>query len=242
MEIKGFIQNSLIEWEGRISCVLFLPRCNFRCRYCHAGHLIEPDMLESIEEQQVFAYMERQKNWLDGAVISGGEPTLHGYELLELIREIKERGLEVMVESNGSNPRWVEKLLKNRRIDAISMDVKAPLDVESYRRVIGVDYDVGLLRQSVALIRDSGIEHEFRITVLPGLVGPQEVTAIAPALEGAQKIALQNFQPGHCLDKGLRRIAPFSADNLEKMAELLRPFAERVVVRGEDRAVIAAAG
>ncbi len=241
MEIKGFIQNSLLEWEGRISCVLFLPRCNFRCRYCHASRLIDSNLLESIETGQVLAYMEKQKGWLDGAVITGGEPTMHEYELLDLIGEIKKIGLDVMVETNGSNPRWVEKLLKNRRIDAIAMDVKAPLDAESYREVTAADVDPEHIRRSIRLILDSGIEHEFRITVLPGLVGLDEVKAIVPELEGAQTIAIQNFQPEHCLDPALRVVQPFLKEELEDMADAARPFARRVIVRGSDRAVLAGA-
>lgn len=241
MEIKGFIQNSLLEWEGRISCVLFLPGCNFRCRYCHAAHLIEPNLLESIKKEQVLSYIKRQKEWLDGAVITGGEPTLHEYELLELIREIKEIGLEVMLETNGSNPLWVEKLLKNRRIDAITMDIKAPLDAESYRKLMGKDIDISLIKRSIKAILNSDLEHEFRITVLPGLVGPEEVGAIVPELKGAMTIALQNFQPEHCMDKTLRKIEPFTAEEMEQMAELARPYAKRVIVRGEGRTVPSAA-
>ncbi len=241
MEIKGFIQNSLLEWEGRVACVIFLPLCNFRCRYCHAGHLIEPNLLENIEKKQVLAYMEKQKGWLDGAVITGGEPTLHGYELFELVIQIKEIGLEVMLETNGTNPLWVDKLLRNNRLSAISMDVKAPLDAESYRKVTGVDFEIEFIRESAERILESGVEHEFRITVVPGLVGIEEVRAIAAELKGAQSIALQNFLPDYCLDKDLQQIPPFSPEALEKMADVARPFAEKVVVRGRDRAAVAAA-
>ncbi len=238
MEIKGFIQNSLLEWEGRISCVIFLPGCNFRCRYCHAGHLIQPNLLESIEEQQVLSYIKKQRDWLDGAVITGGEPTLHEYELLDLIREIKTLGLEVMIETNGSNPKWIEKLLKHHRIDAIAMDVKAPLEKEIYGKVIGVDFDVEIIRRSIAIILNNGIEHEFRITLLPGIVGVEEVKSIVKELKGAQTIAIQNFQPDNCLDKSMRSLTPFSAEQLDEMAEIAKPFAERVVVRGREQAAL----
>ncbi len=240
MEIKGFIQNSLLEWDGRISCVIFLPLCNFRCKYCHAGHLLEQNLLESIEEKQILAYMEKQKNWLDGAVITGGEPTLHGYELLDFILRIKAIGLDVMLETNGTNPKWVKKLLNNNRINAISMDIKAPLDAASYRKVTGVDFEIEFIRESVKLILQSAAEHEFRITLVPGLVGKKEVMKIVKELKGAQTIALQNFQPDHCLDKTLQQVSPFTPEQLEEMAGIARPFAKNVVLRGENRAVLAA--
>ena len=97
MEIKGFQENSLLEWEGKLSCVLFLPRCNLRCRYCHAGDLLDPEGTESIPREKILAYMRRQKGWLDGAAITGGEPTLHGEELRELIEDIRDAGLRVML-------------------------------------------------------------------------------------------------------------------------------------------------
>ncbi len=241
MEIKGFIQNSLLEWEGRISCVLFLPYCNFRCQYCHASHLIDPELLESIEKEQVLAYMENQKDWLDGAVITGGEPTLHEYELLELVSDIKVIGLEVMIETNGSKPKWVEKLLKHNRIDAIAMDIKAPLSSDFYSKVVGVPVDAQLIRKSAELVIDSGIEHEFRITLVPGLVGKNEVQLIASELQGAQTLALQNFQPDHCLVKEMRKIPPFSEEALNEMADIARPYVEKVIVRGKEHAALAAA-
>lgn len=242
MEIKGFIENSMLEWEGRLCCVLFLPRCNLRCRYCHAGHLLEPDGLESIPRGQVLSYMRSQKGWLDGATITGGEPTLHGEELLDLIGDISEAGLEVMVETNGTRPEWVERLVGEGWVQAMTMDLKAPLTPEAYRRVSTRDVDVTAVRRSVKLILAAGLPHEFRITVVPGLVGPAEVEAIAPELEGARMVALQNFQPDNCLDPALREVEPYRPEQMDAMGEVLKAAAERVVLRGRERGVIRAAG
>ena len=185
MEIKGFIENSLLEWEGKLSCVVFLPLCNLRCRYCHASHLLEANLLESISRQQILSYIKRQEGWLDGAVISGGEPTLHGEELLGLLTDIRNAGPAIMVETNGTLPQWVERLVGEAWVDAIAMDVKAPLTADAYRAVTRRDVDVEAVRASIRAIKRSGLPHEFRITVVPGLIGPAEVAAIAPELEGA---------------------------------------------------------
>ena len=105
MDIKGFIETSLIEWEGKIASVVFLPFCNMRCRYCHAAHLVNHSShMESIPRIAVLAYLWRQTGWIDGVVITGGEPTLHGEELIALIRQVREIPLQVMIETNGTQP------------------------------------------------------------------------------------------------------------------------------------------
>ncbi len=240
MEIKGFIENSLLEWEGKIASVVFLPRCNLRCRYCHAGHLIiRPERRESIPREQVLGYMQRQSAWLDGAVITGGEPTLHGEELLDLIRDIRRMQLQVMVETNGTRPEWVGRLIDGGFVDALAMDVKAPLTAEDYRRVCGVDVEVADVRRSIGLIKDSGLPHEFRITLVPGLVGEDELQRMAPDLEGAGQIALQNFNPEHCLSRELRGVIPYEPEQLTSFERIMASAAERCLVRGREHAALA---
>lgn len=241
MEIKGFIQNSLLEWEGKIASVIFLPGCNLRCRYCHAGHLIcQPERLESVPLDQILDYMRGQGDWLDGAVITGGEPSLHGQELLDLISQVRAIPLKVMVETNGTRPEWVERLLSGGFVDAIAMDVKAPLTREDYARVTGAIVNVKDIRRSIRLIKQSGLPHEFRVTLVPGLVGWDELKQIVPELEGARQIALQNFKPDLCLSPALRQVAPYSADQLEAFRRMAAPAADRCVVRGRDYAPLAA--
>jgi pyruvate formate lyase activating enzyme len=239
MEIKGFIENSLLEWEGRLSCILFLPMCNLRCRYCHAAHLLEPSALESIPREQVLACMHRNRGWLDGAVITGGEPTLHGEELLDLMRDIHNAGLDVMLETNGTRPEWVERIIEGGWIQAIAMDVKGPLEEESYRNVTGRTVAVDDIRSSMDTIKNSGLPHEFRITVVPGLVGANEIERMKADLAGADTVAIQNFQPAHCLDPALRDIPPYLPREMDAMKDILEGCVQRVVIRGRERGVAA---
>ncbi|MHC5033517.1 MAG: anaerobic ribonucleoside-triphosphate reductase activating protein [Planctomycetota bacterium] len=241
MEIKGFIRSSLLEWEGKIASVLFVPGCNLRCRYCHAGHLIHhPERLESLSREQVLDYMRAQGEWLDGAVITGGEPTLHGEELLELIDEIRAVPLDVMVETNGTRPEWVGRLVTGGYVQAMSMDVKAPLTREDYERVAGVEVDVKDIAHSLQIIRQSGLPYELRITLVPGLVGRDELERMVGDLRGAKQVALQNFKPDLCIHEPLRQVTPYSVEELETFRQILAPAVERVVVRGQDHAAIAA--
>jgi pyruvate formate lyase activating enzyme len=236
MQIKGFIQNSLLEWEGKVSCVLFLPSCNLRCRYCHAGHLLGDSVLESIQQEQVLRYMRKQNGWLDGVAITGGEPTLHEDELLGLVADIHQAGLEVMVETNGTRPYWVDRLVNDAGVERLAVDVKAPLTTEAYEAITQVPVDVDAIKRSIEIIITSGVDHEFRITVVPGLVGKKELLEIASELRGAKCVAIQNFQPDHCLDTALHSVAPYSPEAMDDMGALMSEHFENVVVRGRDRA------
>jgi pyruvate formate lyase activating enzyme len=242
VEIKGFIPNSLIEWEGRIASIVFLAGCNLRCRYCHAHHLIlNPRNVERTDSEQVFRYVRRQGRWLDGVVITGGEPTLHGEGLVDLVSRFRELDVPVMVETNGTRPEWIGRLLRDGLLEGVAMDLKAPLTCTDYRRVAGVEVRIEDIRNSIIAVRTSGLWHEFRLTVVPGLVGPDELERMAPELEGARQVAIQNFRPELCLDPALREVAPFKAEELDELARIVQPFVGRVIIRGRDNAALCAA-
>ena len=242
MQIKGFIRNSLIEWEGRLAAVLFLPGCNMRCRYCHAGHLIlAPDELESISRPHMLASLHEQIGWIDGVAITGGEPTLHGDELVALIDEIRAMGFQIMLETNGTRPEVLGALLRDKKLDAVTMDVKAPLLQGAYEKVTGARVDMEDVRASISIIMQSGVESEFRTTVVPGLVDEDELRLIAPVLDGAPCMALQNFRSELGLDPDLHDVPAFGQEEMDALADIVRPYVGRVVVRGRDNAVLATA-
>ncbi len=242
MDIKGFIETSLLEWEGQLSSVIFLPGCNLRCRFCHAAHLIlNPERSESLSRERIFDYLRGQIGWIDGVVITGGEPTLHGDDLRELIAQIRAVPLQVMIETNGTQPEVIEGLVADGMLDCIAMDVKAPLGADDYERVAGVPTDVEAVRRSIEFIKTCGVDHEFRITVVPGLVGASELERMLPDLEGSRRIAIQNVRPERCLDPALRQVAPFSAEQMDALCAIAAHATERVVLRGRDQAALSAA-
>ena len=131
MRIGAFLKQSLIDWEGRVSAVIFTKGCNFRCGYCHNPYLVLPELLrqtQDIEEHEVLDFLDRRKNWLDGVVISGGEPTLHE-DLIPFIQKIKALGLPVKLDTNGSHPEVLEQLIGGKWIDAVAMDIKSALSL-----------------------------------------------------------------------------------------------------------------
>ena len=230
--IRGFIENTLIDWEGKIACEVFLPTCNFRCPFCHAAHLLTNDgTLESIPVSAVTDCLDRHKGWLDGVVISGGEPTLHE-TLPALIDELRSHGAMIKLDTNGTRPEVIEGLLDRGLLDAISMDIKTALD-ERYFAAAGVECDVDAIRRSAKIIMGSGVEYEFRTTVCPAFVGPDELRDIAEAIRGAKKYVLQQFKPGECLDPAMDDVAPYAREELRTFAKELREYVGQCIVRGD---------
>ncbi|MEE9605196.1 MAG: anaerobic ribonucleoside-triphosphate reductase activating protein [Candidatus Scalindua sp.] len=231
--IKGFIENSLIEWEGNIVSIIFLPHCNLRCPYCHATHLVrEPNELESIPLDAVIEKIKQSKSWLDGVVITGGEPTSHS-DIDLLIEIFKEMDLKVRIDTNGTNPTTLENLIQRGLIDCVAMDIKAPLREEKYRIAAGTSCDLSDIRKSIRLIMESGIEYEFRTTVCPTFLDGLDITEIARSIAGSKRYILQTFRPNNCLDSRLLDVEPYSEDEIKGFAEGARRFVKDCYVRGE---------
>ncbi|HJX30987.1 MAG TPA: anaerobic ribonucleoside-triphosphate reductase activating protein, partial [Thermodesulfobacteriota bacterium] len=180
--IKGFLDTSFLDWPGKIASVIFLPSCNFRCPFCQNADLVlNPQRLKTWPLPDVLQRIEELKDWIDGVCITGGEPTLQK-TLPDFIRIFKKRNLLVKLDTNGSNPQMIETLLKENLVDAIAMDVKAPLEEISYARLTGVPVDLKAIKKSIDLIRKSSIEKIFRITVVPKMLTEEDIYRVAEEL------------------------------------------------------------
>lgn len=236
MEFKGFIKTSLIEYPGKIVSVVFTAGCNFRCPFCQNPALVlSPDSLPSISSEKVIEHLISKKKWLDGLVISGGEPMIH-QALFDFIGKIKEEGFLVAIESNGSNPEMLKDLITDKLIDYVALDIKAPLVWEKYERAAGIN-DEDLLRkvkESVGVLFElnSDIDYELRTTVVPGLVEEEDILAVARQIRGAKRYVLQQFLPRITLDKQYERIKPYSKEALERMRKKAEGYVEICQVRG----------
>lgn len=234
--IRGFLPNTLIDWPGRLAAEVFLPGCNLRCPYCHAAYLVRPNPLaETFNLEDILAHLRREAGWLDGVVVSGGEPTLQR-DLDELLRRFKSAGLGVKLDTNGTQPEVLERLLAEGLVDAVAMDVKAPLD-ERYRRAAGRDdLDLEAIRRSLHLLRRWAGEYELRTTVCPAVLRPEDVIDLAAEVAGAPVLVLQQFRPGHCLDPALNDLEPYPGEVLFELAERCRAYVGRTLVRGAEGA------
>jgi pyruvate formate lyase activating enzyme len=233
LEIKGFIETSMVDWDGKLASVIFLPGCNFRCPYCHNIGLIDhPEKYKTIPEERIFEYLESHKDFIDGVCITGGEPTLYKDSgLTEFIRKIKKGGFLVKLDTNGSAPDYVKKLVKDGLIDFVAMDIKAPL--EDYIKVTRVVMDTETIKKSIQFLLSGKVDYEFRTTVAPTLIGHDEIEKIAKMIAGAKKFVLQQFEPENCNDIHLKTLKPPDAETMDKMRKTAHIYVENVLCRGK---------
>jgi pyruvate formate lyase activating enzyme len=228
--IAGYHPTTLIDWPGRLAAVLFLPQCNLRCRFCHAGSLLSmPE--ERIPLERVLDHLAERRGWLDGVVICGGEPTLWP-TLPALCQRLHDEGLAVKLDTNGTHPARLAELLEGGLVDAVAMDLKAPLD-DRYESACGRTGLAESVRKSIRLLMASGREYEFRTTVCPTLIGPDEIHAMGREIRGARRWILQRFEPAFALDPELRAVVPYSLPVMQSLAALGRQHVASCQVRGQ---------
>ena len=208
MEIKGFIETSFLDWPGKICAVLFLPSCNLRCPFCHNHELVlHPERLAAYPWDYVQQRLTALRPWLDGICITGGEPTLHP-DLPELLDQIHGLGLAVKLDTNGTRPEVLAFLISKKLIDYLAMDIKGPLDQESYGRCAGVRISIAEIKKSMDFILSGRVEGEFRTTVVPQWHTPPVLAQMALELRRAPKWTQQEFNPSQALDPSLRSQRP----------------------------------
>lgn len=231
MEIKGFIETSLVDWDGMVSCVLFLPGCNFRCPFCY-NHVLarQPEKLEGVPWDRVERYLLDKRDWIDGVVVTGGEPTIYR-ELMPLLAKIQNLEFKIKLDTNGYRPEVLEGLFSDHLVDYVAMDVKAPLD-DSYSKAAGVEVDAALIRRSLGLIMSSGLPYEFRTTVVPGFHTVESMESIGQALRGAKKWAIQQFVPAQADDPALRLLTPLPESQVLEMQRRGKDYADKCLIRG----------
>jgi len=231
MRIVGFTETSLLDWHGRIAAVLWIGGCNFSCPFCHNYRIADDDPeLTLVAWEEVARTLRRKRDWYDGVVLTGGEPLMHP-EVFELCRRLKDIGQRVKIDTNGSLPYTLKALLEFKLVDAVAMDVKAPLD-SRYTKAAGRQVDVVPLRRTIRLLLETGVEHEFRCTLVPGLINPEDIAAIGEAIKGAQAVALQEYSPERARVTGFGGTKSYTRSEVDAMAEVLRPSVKEVRIRG----------
>jgi pyruvate formate lyase activating enzyme len=226
VEIKGLEKFASRDFPGHISATVFLGGCNFRCPFCHNASLVlAPDSLQTLPLDIFLSFLDGRRDWLEAVCISGGEPLLHE-DLETLVQVVRERGLRVKLDTNGSFPSRLDKLLRAGLVDWVAMDIKAPL--ERYREVTRVEADVEAVARSIDLLRLSGVRTTFRTTVVPGLVGREDIVRIGEWLRGAAEFRVQQFVPRDTIDPAFLEVKPYDRGELEALVEAARPYFREV--------------
>jgi pyruvate formate lyase activating enzyme len=190
---------------------------------------MEPTYAE-LDFEEIAAYVRDNSDFLDGVSISGGEPTIHP-DLPILIAKIRDLGMKIKLDTNGSNPDMLEDLLGSGMLDYVAMDIKAPLN-EKYKDIARVSVDLEKVKRSIRLLMTSDIDHEFRTTVVPFLIDEKDIESIAAFIGGAKKYALHQFKNDTTLEKKMELVSPYPEERLRTMADIAKRYVRKVVVRG----------
>lgn len=219
MRIGGFLPCSLVDYPGKVCAVVFTQGCNFRCPFCHNAGLVAARGETEIPEESVLERLQKRKRVLDGVVVTGGEPTLQ--EDLDLfLRKLKTVGFSVKLDTNGSRPEILRKLLQEKLVDFVAMDIKAPW--KNYEAAAGKPLDVSPLKESVALLKQAEIPVQFRTTTVRPLHRLRDFLEISKIADGKPYV-LQTFQNGKILSGSFAGEAkPFAKKQLQKWVENLK--------------------
>jgi pyruvate formate lyase activating enzyme len=219
-DLRGFIPNSLLEWEDHVAAVAVTGGCNLRCPFCHSWRYVSGlDGLPRLDPEKLFATLSRQRDWVDGVVFTGGEPTLQP-GLAGMIRRARGLGARVKLHTNGCRPGVVRDLLEEGLLDCLALDYKAPLDGRFFAAA-GIPPDPGTLaavRETFGLARDREVEREYHTTLVPKFVDEGAFSEMADWLEPEGLWILQQFENGDCLDSGMSGTPGYGRERLEVFA------------------------
>ena len=229
MIIGGFQKFSLIDYPGKICSIIFTQGCNFRCPYCHNPELVDPKyFLAPIPEDEVFSFLKTRQGKLDAVEITGGEPTLQK-DLINFIQKIKKMDYLVKLDSNGSNPDVLEKIIKMKIVDYLAMDIKGPL--EKYQLISNSKVSPAKIKKSIKLIMDSGIDYEFRTTIVKSQINREDIIKIGKLIKGAKLYALQKFIPSKTLDKKFLHKTTYNDEEFKDFKNILIKYIAKCIVR-----------
>lgn len=234
MIIGGLQKLTLIDYPGKIAATVFLVGCNFRCPFCHNPELVFPIgkglMAGFIKEKSFFDFLKKRQGKLEGICITGGEPSIQdGIEFF--VKKIKHLGFLVKFDTNGSRPDVLKKLINEKLVDYFAMDIKNSL--KKYQKTTGVFRDTKRIQLSIDLIRNSGIDYEFRTTVVPGLHTKKDFLEIGKLLKGSRRYFLQKYEDkGKILDEKFQvKVGKKSVLNLEEIKNELKNDFNEITIR-----------
>ena len=228
MNISGIIKSSLIDFPGLISCVLFVPGCNYSCYYCHNRSLIDGSHI-LLTPQSVTDFLKKRAGLLDGVVVSGGEPTLQT-DLLPFLKTIKEMGYQVKLDTNGSRPEVIRDILQQELCDYFAVDYKAPS--EQYPQICGAGADAGKVIETIELLSANTVPFEVRTTVIPHF-GSEDLIRMATEIPVVPRYVYNRYKkPEKYLPKDESRImaVPYTAEEIETLANCITTHQPNIIV------------
>ena len=228
MNIQGYQKLTLLDFPGKVACTLFTGGCNLRCPFCHNASLVLTPHESQNMEDEVLDYLTRRKGLLDGVCITGGEPLLQP-DLTEFMQKIKALGLAIKLDTNGSMPQKLQALLETGLVDYVAMDIKS--SPEGYSRATGCEIDASLFEESVKLLKECGIPHEFRTTAVRGIHTAEDFSKISEWI-GDEPYFIQGFvDSGNLIGEGC---GAFSESESQELLTLVKKHTPAAKLRGQD--------
>lgn len=231
MLIGGLQQLTLIDYPGKLAATVFLAGCNFRCPWCYSSEIVLPEKImkqPKMSEREFFKFLKSKKGLLEGVVVCGGEPLLNS-DLPKFTKKIKKLGLAVKIDTNGSFPETLKRLVNENLVDYVAMDIKAPKD--KYGLLAGKKLNIGNIERSIEFLKENKVNYEFRTTVVPELLDKKDIVEIARWISGAKKYYLQNFRPEKNLDPKFAAIKPYADKYLLSIQKTIAPLFEICQIR-----------
>lgn len=228
MKICGLQKLTLLDYPGKTACTIFTGGCNFRCPFCHNGDLVLGGDVGEIPEAEIFAFLKKRIGILDGVCITGGEPLLND-DIRDFILGVRELGYSVKLDTNGSRPKLLKELITDGLVDYVAMDIKN--SKVAYPETVGIDrFDVSGVEESIRFLITSGIEYEFRTTVVSEYHTKERIEELAKWISGAKRYFLQNFKESDgVIKKGL---SPVGEESLKEFSEIAKRYINNVELRG----------
>lgn len=229
MRIQGFQKVTLLDYPGKVACTIFTAGCNLRCPFCHNADLVTHiDAGADIDTEEIFSYIDKRKAILDGVVLTGGEPLLQP-DAVDFLCRLKETGLAVKLDTNGTRPALLRRAVASGAVDYVAMDIKNCR--ERYAETVGLsDPDLPAVEESISYLLSGAVDSEFRTTVVKELHTVEDIAAIARRIAGAPRYFLQAFRDsGHLISGGWHAVAP---GIMEKMRQSALPYVENTQIRG----------
>ena len=229
MKIGGLQKVSLLDYPGKVSAIVFTQGCNFRCPYCHNPELVDPERYqECISENEIFSFLEKRRGKLGAVTLTGGEPTIQK-DIFSFVRRLKAMGYLLKIDTNGSEPGVLKKLISHKLVDYIAMDVKAP--PVKYEAVTRSSVRWEAIRQSINIIKSSKVNHEFRTTIVKSQLEEADILAIGRSIKDARLYALQRYVPDKLLDEKYTCEVSLNEAELDSVRLKLLGEIERVIIR-----------
>jgi pyruvate formate lyase activating enzyme len=241
--IRSIIETSLIDWDGKISMVLFFDRCDFRCPFCQNYQLMERrGDYDEIPVGKILVHVKKRRKWIDGVVLSGGEPLAYSEKAVAFMRALKATGTALKLDTHGYHNENLQAVVREGLIDYVAMDIKAPLEPKKYAVATGLGKTsrtsrsdravLALVKASAVFLLNGSVDYEFRTTCVPGIIDEEAVAKIGEKIAGARKWALQPYRPDNAR---LKKVYPrrYNRDEMARLLAIARQYVGNAVLRGD---------